>query len=50
MEHGPNQKVKIKTAVVAQTRYAEPYKMVDESGDNLSHVPRGAILSLTLGL
>lgn len=50
MEHGPNQKVKIKAAVVAQTGYAEPYKTVGESDENLSHVPRGAILSLTLGI
>ncbi|CAH1131802.1 unnamed protein product [Ceutorhynchus assimilis] len=46
MEHGSSQ-TKIKPL---QDQFAEPYKMTDDTQDGLSHIPRGAILSLTLGL
>ncbi|KAL1491896.1 hypothetical protein ABEB36_012418 [Hypothenemus hampei] len=46
MEHDTIQKVKVKF----DNSNAEPYKMPEDTQDGTSKIPRGAILSLTLGL
>ncbi|XP_050310894.1 uncharacterized protein LOC126746616 isoform X2 [Anthonomus grandis grandis] len=53
MEHGQSQKSKPTEREMTshpELVYPEPYRLIDDTQDGLSHIPRGAILSLTLGL
>ncbi|XP_066140943.1 uncharacterized protein [Euwallacea fornicatus] len=51
MEHGRiTQKIKVKAAVESDSQFNEPLKLKMYNEEGASRIPRGAILSLTLGL